>query len=161
MDPAVKKALRSDYHRLSKLLHPDKLAADEAMSDEEKERRGRLMERLTVAYERGDAEEMAIIEAEIDQDEPVDDREVEERVSGLMRSREALIARRDELHAMFDDLERSALEQLRQQTAVAGQQGRDLLAELADELAGRANDLEAEMAGLKVDEAATVMESET
>lgn len=150
-DPAVKKKLSKEFHRLSKFVHPDALIGNDKISKSEKKRLAALFDRLKKAYERGDAEEMSIIEAEIGSvTTRTDESDLENRIKALKRSQAALIKRRDELTEELNQLNQSVFERLRLEEVKAKEEGRDLLGEMAAELENRVIELQAQLDQLGV-----------
>lgn len=122
---AVDPALRDLYRRAAKLLHPDT-----AGSDEERERRTRVMAAINQAYERGDAAAIQrIIDGEGARPEAIEGDDVASRLIRVLRKLAQVRARFTELVQIEASLEADDMWTLFDQSRSAWAAGEDPLAE--------------------------------
>ncbi len=132
------------YRKIAAALHPD-LAEDEKA----REARTRLMADLNDAYARGDIGRMqAILETWEKSPEAVSDDDPEAEAIRLERTIGQLRERLRNLEAEIRQLKNSALYRLMSRSRDASRQGRDLLAELAEEIKRKTALAENELAEL-------------
>jgi hypothetical protein len=140
----VSQDLRDLYRRAAKALHPDM-----AGTDEERERRTRVMAAINDAYKRGDAEAIQrILDGETARPEAVEGTDVGSRLIRAVRKIAQIRARFTELVQLEEALEADSMWQLFGQCRDAWAAGEDPLAEDEASLRTRIASAHAQLAAL-------------
>lgn len=133
--------LKRAYRRAVKLMHPDL-----ALSEQERQRRTKLMASLNLAYERGDTKEIDRLMAEFGTDpEAIVGDDIASRIVKAIRRIAQLRRRLSELNAEMDAFQKTDAYQLRQTIETAEAIGENPLSELAFQLSQEIAKREAEL----------------
>jgi hypothetical protein len=128
--PVITAELKLAYRQAAKLMHPDR-----ATTDEERERRNKLMAQVNIAYERGDLKAIEKLINEFGQDpEAILGEDVASRLVKSIRRIAQLRRRIGEVQQAIETMQQTELFQLKQTTEHAEAKGGDPLGDLAKQL---------------------------
>ena len=144
MDGDLKKGLRTLYLDLAKKFHPDKFSEDTRENAEQ------IMQRLNEYYGNNDLQGMLEIQKDVGIDMFNDLREsVQEKIKRADTLLAQLHTTRDQIASDIEELESSQMNKMKLRMDAGWKQGKDVIADLADELQDEIAAVEQKLTSLK------------